>query len=62
MKTYSIEKSNGGTERVEGYGFVADSDGILKIFTLPKELHGSVARHVVAMYADKCWHSIKEIK
>jgi predicted component of type VI protein secretion system len=60
MKTYSIEKSNGGTERVDGDSFIVASAGILEVVTIIDAKTKTI--NVVAMYADKYWRSIKEVK
>jgi hypothetical protein len=58
MKTFSIRTSSGGTERIEADGFLVASDGILTLTTVDQQF----VIATVAMYADKCWQSIKEVK
>jgi hypothetical protein len=57
MKTFSIRTSSGGTERIEADGFMVASDGILTLTTVEE-----YTIETVAMYADKCWQSIKEVR
>jgi hypothetical protein len=62
MKTFSIKTSSGGTERIEGDSFIVGTNGILEVITLSGHGRKSTICRVIAMYADKCWHSIKEVQ
>jgi hypothetical protein len=62
MKTFSIRTSSGGTERIEGDCFIVGTNGILEIITLSGHDRENTIGRVIAMYADKCWHSIKEVQ